>query len=666
MTYQFLESYQRQLIIRISMNFWEIAVADNAYHGHEPLTYSSEEPLKHGSIVRIALRSKPVLGVAIRQVSKPSFKVKPITEHLILPPIPSPHLKLMEWLRSYYPAPYGVITSLFLPSDFPKKIKLPDATTPSTLEEIDARAAKLPFLTADQQQVLKDIPASGSCILHGQTGTGKTRIYIELTRRSFAADKSVIILTPEIGLTSQLSESFKAIFKDNVIVVHSQLSEAARRQLWLQAAAANRPLVIVGPRSALFSPLSNIGLIVVDEAHETAYKQDQSPYYHANRVAAALAGQHQALLVLGSATPLVVDYFLATSRQRPILKMDTVAVQADAERQIKVVDLKDRSLFSRSAYFSQELVSAMKERLSNGEQSLLFLNRRGTARVVFCEDCGWQAACPHCDISLIYHGDTHRMRCHSCSFSSSSPTSCPDCHNASVVFRSVGTKAIVEEAQRIFPEARIKRFDTDNHKDERMDQQYSDVHDGNVDIIVGTQTLAKGLDLPKLTLVGVIIADSSLFFPDFSAGERTYQLLSQVIGRVGRGHLPGQVILQTYNPDNPLLKQVIERDWDGFYKAEIAERSTYMFPPFCYLLKLTCRRAQDKTAQKAASDLATALRSSGRHIIIEGPTPAFQQRVQGKYQWQIIIKSKDRKLLTDIITKLPSGWSHDIDPMNLL
>lgn len=258
------------------------------------------------------------------------------------------------------------------------------------------------------------------------------------------------------------------------------------------------------------------------------------------------------------------------------------------------------------------------------------------------------------------------MRCHSCDFKASCPTSCPNCHNASIVFKNIGTKAIVDEVKRLFPDARIMRFDTDNKKDERIEQNYEHIKSGEVDILIGTQTLAKGLDLPNLSLVGVIIADTSLYFPDFSAQERTYQLLSQVIGRVGRGHRSGKAIIQTYSPDSPLLNSVIKKDWDAFYKREIDERRTFTFPPFCYLLKLECRRATSKSAEQAAHTLAKKIRESNARVIIEGPVPAFREKVQNKFGWQLVVKAKDRHELLTIIRKLPNGWMHDIDPLNLM
>jgi primosomal protein N' (replication factor Y) len=503
-------------------------------------------------------------------------------------------------------------------------------------------------------------------VLHGETGSGKTRVYIELAAERLAQGKSVIVLTPEIGLTSQLADNFTRVFGGRVVVLHSQLTEATRERAWQYLLEQPEPVIVIGARSALFSPLRNIGLIVIDEAHETAYKQDQAPYYHTTTVAAKLAQLHQATLVLGSATPLVSDYYIATAKQRPIVRMTELAKGNDAQSSVAVIDLKARDQFSKSPYLSNALIAAIKNTIGKGEQTLLFLNRRGTARVIFCEHCGWQALCPHCDLPLVYHGDSHAMRCHSCDFAAASPVSCPDCRNATVMYKSVGTKAIVDEAQRLFPEARIMRFDTDNKKTERIEQHYNALRDGQVDIIVGTQTLAKGLDLPRLSLVGVIIADTGLFFPDFSAQERTYQLLRQVLGRIGRGHRDGHAIVQTYAPDSPLLGSVLTKNWETFYNKELAERRRFTFPPFCYLLHLGCKRASSNAAQNAADAFALQIRRQFPRVVVEGPSPSFHEKIQGKYNWQLVVKARRRDDLLAIIHALPSGWSYDIDPMNLL
>jgi primosomal protein N' (replication factor Y) len=258
------------------------------------------------------------------------------------------------------------------------------------------------------------------------------------------------------------------------------------------------------------------------------------------------------------------------------------------------------------------------------------------------------------------------MRCHTCNYKATLPNSCPECKNPEVVLKSIGTKAVADDIASLFPEAKIMRFDTDNKKSERIEQHYEAVHSGNIDIIVGTQTLAKGLDLPSLGLVGVIIADTSLYFPDFSAQERTYQLLHQVIGRIGRGHRESEAIIQTYMPDNAIIKQVTTNDWDEFYNNELMERERFLFPPFCYLLKLTCRRSTIRSVQLATAKLATKLMDDGLRVLVEGPSPSFHERVDNKYCWQLVIKSKNRVELLKIISQLPSGWSYDIDPMNLL
>ena len=642
------------------MTYVEVLVADAAYHGNEALTYSSNEPLHAGQLVLVPLRKKQVLGIVVDQVRKPSFAVKPVVSVAALPSLPKALLSLLAWMREYYPAPLGVITQLFLPKALPKK-PVPLTSLPVS------PASDLPPLTNDQTEALAKITGAGLHILHGETGTGKTRVYIELTQAALQRGTSALILTPEIGLTSQLANDFRAVFGERVAVVHSGLTEAQRERTWQYLLEQAEPMVVIGARSALFSPIGKLGLIVIDESHETAYKQDQAPYYHAASVAAKLAALHPAALVLGSATPLVSDYAIATAKQRPIVRMiHTAASTETAEKNVKVVDLRERANFSKSPYLSNELIAAMRSAIQKGEQSLLFLNRRGTARVVMCQDCGWQALCPHCDLPLVYHGDEHFMRCHSCEFKAPAPTSCPNCHGTSVIFKSIGTKAVAEEAARLFPEARVQRFDTDNKKSERLDQHYDAVRAGSVDILIGTQTLAKGLDLPKLSLVGVIIADTSLYFPDFSAQERTYQLLGQVLGRIGRGHRQSTAVIQTYAPDSPLLQSVITKDWDTFYTRELTERKQFLFPPYVYLLKLTCSRASSKAAQTGAETFMRTTLAEVGGIAMEGPTPSFHEKVQNKYVWQVVVKAKRRSQLLEVIKRLPSGWNYDIDPMNLL
>jgi primosomal protein N' (replication factor Y) len=652
--------------------YYKVLVGSAQYHGSEPLTYSSDADVPLYSVVRVPLQKISALGMIIEKVSKPAFATKNILESYELPPLPASLPKMVEWLRENYPAPLGVTALSILPSTLTPKLidEIMGLQKPVTIN-----SENLPPPTAEQTDVLKKIEKTDTYILHGDTGTGKTRVYIELALRSIHGGKSVIILTPEISLTSQLAQSFQNVFGERVIVVHSGLTPKARQTTWLKILKSTEPMIVLGPRSALFSPVANVGLIVVDESHEPAYKQEQAPHYQAVRVASWLAAHHKAVLILGSATPSITDYFIAKQKQKPILRMKTSAqkmsqknLENTSEVTTEIIDLKNRDNFTRSQYLSNALISSIKTSLANGEQSLLYLNRRGTARVILCNNCGWQAVCPHCDLPMTYHHDSYELQCHTCGFHQGVPTSCPECGNTEIVFKVVGTKAIEEEARKLFPDARVMRFDTDNKKAERFEQHYEAVKNGEVDILVGTQLLAKGLDLPKLTTLGVVIADTSLTFPDYSAEERTYQLLNQVIGRVGRGHSENErIVVQSYDPERAVIQSALASDYDSFYKNELAERQLFNFPPFIYALKLSCKMASNKAAEAKAEQFVYSIRKLDFPLLIDGPIPSFHAKVAGKYEWQLVVKSRQRKALLEVIKALPkSGWSYDIDPINLL
>ena len=638
------------------MFYYEVWPRSSRYHGTEALTYSWSSALPIGQIVTIPMQHLNVPGVVVARVSKPiSFAAKPLTAALDLPALPAPVLQLARWLQQYYPAPLGMITQQLLP-----EISKPD-TDLAPLTFTKPHTADLPPLTAPQINVLAAINKPDTYLLHGVTGSGKTRVYVELAARALAAGRSSLILTPEISLTSQLAERFRAVFGQRVLVMHSQQTAMERRRVWQQILLAAEPVIVIGPRSILFSPLRSIGLIVLDEAHEPAYKQEQAPHYQAARVASYLRELHDAEQILGSASPLITDYFLADQRGKQILTMDALAA-GKRQAQVHIIDLKDRSQFPRSRWLSQPLIKAMSEALSQGQQTLLYLNRRGTARLVICESCGWQAECPTCDLPLTYHGDTHNLRCHVCNITQPAPSICPDCNQPSVIYKSIGTKAIVTEVQKLFPQARLARFDTDNKREEQFSQQYNTVKDGRVDILIGTQMLAKGLDLPRLSVVGVLVADTSLQLPDYTAAERTYQLLLQVLGRIGRGHVAGQAFVQTYQPNNPAIADAATANWPDFYKRELSDRKVFKYPPYVYLLKLSVRRASSSSAAKAAATFATTLRG----VEVVGPAPALREKVAGKYVQQLVIKSAQRSKLLDVIKQLPAGWSYDIDPADLL
>jgi primosomal protein N' (replication factor Y) len=658
------------------MFYYEVLIGDMQYHGSEALTYSSENSLVDGSIVRIHLRNRPVLGIILRQVAKPSFAAKPIAAVAISLPIPVTSLKLIEWLQSYYPAPFGAIVRLFLPpsTSFPK----PAADVKSINSEkehasktpvIDTRklVIELPPLNDEQSKAVETIAEPGSYLLHGITGSGKSRIYLELARKTVNAGRSVLMLTPEIGLTAQLTDSFKAVFGEQVVLLHSAMTAAKRRDAWYELLSSKQPKVVIGPRSALFSPLQNVGLIILDESHDQAYKNESAPHYNANRVAAVLAQLHKAVFVSGSATPTVEDYYIATRKGRPIIRLSKLATKHEiSPTKVISVDLRDQNNFGRSRILSTKLLEIITTALAKGEQSLLFLNRRGTANVVLCNNCGWQQLCPNCDLPLTYHGDEHRLRCHICGFNMALIGECPICSNSDILLKSIGTKAVLDEVQRLFPDAKVQRFDTDLGKEDRLEKHIGALKGGSADIIVGTQIVAKGLDLPRLSVVGVISADSSLLMPDYTATEHTYQLISQVVGRVGRGHRAGTVVIQSYEPGNPTLVSAVSADWKSFYETELAEREAFHFPPFSFILKLNVLRATSKAAEQAAEKVSLAIHQAHSNVTVDGPTPAFHPRDHGKYNWQIVIKSRTRATLVAIISELPSGWSYDIDPGNLL
>lgn len=650
----------------VNMHYYEVLPATASYHGKEPLTYQSSDPIKVGQTINIPFRNKQIMGIVVNKTIKPTFESKNISDSSNKVLLPQETTDLLVWLKDFYPAALGAIIGLFLPKSLLlKKVSLVEKPNAKKI-----KATKLPDLTNEQQTAYNNIlqlsEKHKTFLLHGETGSGKTRIYIEIASEVVKKGRSVLVLTPEIALTAQLVNSFEAKF-NNVLVLHSSLSDTERKKVWNRIMQSQDPLILIGPRSALFAPLTNIGLIVVDEAHEAAYKQDQAPRYNALRVASKLAALHDSMLIFGSATPTISEYFIARHKKVPILRLKEQAVsQTELKPDIQIIDLKKKDEFTKNQFVSDLLLSSIKSTISKGEQALLFLNRRGTARLVCCQNCGWQALCPRCDLPLTYHGDTHSMRCHTCGYRSKTLSNCPVCSSTDIVFKSFGTKAVASAIESLVPEAKVARFDTDNLRAERFEKRFDEILEGKINVLVGTQILAKGLDLPKLSLVGIIAADNSLYFPDYTSEEKTYQIITQVMGRVARGHRPGKVIIQTYNPEGTALLAATNKDWDGFYENQLKERQQFGFPPFYYILKLSCRRKTVQGAIKASTNLANKLKHSGYKIEVVGPSPAFYEKFGGGYRWQLIIKAKDRKELIGVINDLPSGWDYDLDPANLL
>ncbi|HSW77419.1 MAG TPA: primosomal protein N' [Candidatus Chromulinivoraceae bacterium] len=646
------------------MHYYEVAPTQIIRANSAAFTYASETPLPIGQIVTIEVGKKILSGVITKKVQQPTYDTKQISSVIETSPLPEPLVKLAEWMSTYYATHLAIVLQTFLPRGLQK-------TRRSTVKaaHIALRDRTKNVFNKDQRAAYDTIinMTPGSALLHGITGSGKTAVYIELAKQTMQSGKSTIILVPEIALTSQVVDEFSHHFED-IILVHSRQTEAERHKAWLDALTSTTPRLVIGPRSALFTPLTHIGLIVIDEAHEPSFKQEQSPRYSALRAASILAGQHDARVVFGTATPSIADYYLFEHSGRPIIKMDTRARLDAVSPTITLIDMTKRTHFKKHRFLSDKLLSQIEQTLSEGNQALIFHNRRGSASTTLCENCGWSAICPRCFVPFTLHADKHRLECHICGLREKVPTSCPECGAADIIHKGIGTKLVESELKKLFPKKIIARFDGDNETGESVEERYKELYDGDIDIIIGTQVIAKGLDLPKLRTVGVIQADAGLSLPDYGSSERTFQLLAQVVGRVGRSHHPTSVIVQSYQPTHPAVTNGLAQNYADFYQTALSQRRQGGFPPYTYLLKLTCiyktEAAAIKNAQKFAADLRLQLPKT---VQILGPTPAFYERQHDTYRWQLTLKSSKRADLTSALQYLPpTHWQFELDPTSLL
>lgn len=644
--------------------YYEVAPNRIIRASSSSFTYSSQDSLQIGTIVTVEIGKQIHPGIVIRQVGKPLYTTKSITTVVESASLPQPLVQLSLWLSDFYQTHLGTTLQTVLPRGL-TKIRRPQK---SVTREVSRERTKNVF-TKEQSRAIAEVEAMspGAALLHGVTGSGKTAVYIELAKRTLAKGQSIIVLVPEIALTSQLVDEFSHHF-DDILLTHSRQTEAQRHTIWREALTSTTPRVAIGPRSALFLPLTNLGLIVIDEAHEPSFKQEQSPRYSALRAASMLAHFHQAKLILGSATPSVTDYYLAEQSHRPIITMKERAVKTAMKPTVNLVDMTKRTHFKKHRFISDPLITSLTETFSSNHQALIFHNRRGSASTTLCEQCGWSAICPRCFVPFTLHADTFSLQCHICGLKGSVPTACPDCHSANILHKGIGTKLIESELRRLFPNKIIARFDGDTENGHSVESKYKELYDGTIDLIIGTQVVAKGLDLPHLRTVGVIQADAGLSLPDYSASERTFQLLAQVVGRVGRSQHPTRVIVQSYQPTHPAVTDGLAQDYTHFYTTALTERKRSNFPPFCHLLKLTCVYKTETAAIKNAQKLAVHLRSSiSNEVQILGPTPAFYERQHDTYRWQLVLKSPRRALLTTALQYLPpTHWQAELDPTSLL
>ncbi len=646
------------------MHYYEVAPNRIIRANSDFFTYSSLVPLLIGQIVLVEVGKKKIIGVVLREANQPSYQTKPILSLIEPNPLPVELVDLALWLSKYYVTPLATVWQTILPSGL-QKVRRQKSKQPITVKRDRTNIV----FNKDQLTSLETIDKydSGTFLLQGITGSGKTEIYIHVIKQAIAAGKSAIVLVPEIALTSQLVAELSNHFS-NLLVTHSKMTEAERHLAWADSLNNSQPLVVVGPRSAIFSPIRNIGAIIVDEAHEPSFKQEQAPKYSALRAATMLGRYHKAKVIFGSATPSVIDRYLAEQSDRPILTLTKSARVGSLPANIKLVDMTKRDNFKKHRFLSDQLLEQIDKTLQPGKQVLIFHNRRGSTSTTMCEECGWFAQCPRCFLPLTLHADNHNLRCHICDYKTDVPTSCPICKSTNIIHKGFGTKIIEAELKKLFPNANIARFDADNKNDEAVNARYHDLYNGVIDIAIGTQVVAKGLDLPHLRTVGVIQADAGLALPDFNSNERNFQLLSQVVGRVGRNEHQTQVIVQTYQPTHPSITNGLKQDYESFYKQTLAERQRALFPPFTHLLKLTCVYKTETAAIKNAQLLANELKNKiNKNTKILGPTPAFYERQHDTYRWQIIIKGSKREYLIEALKLVPaSHWQFELDPTSLL
>lgn len=537
-------------------------------------------------------------------------------------------------------------------------------------------------LTAQQVRSLAPIEQRLSArqyaafLLHGVTGSGKTEVYMEAIERTIAQGREAIFLVPEISLTPQMVERFKARFGGKVAVLHSALSQGERYDEWRKIQRQEVQLV-VGARSAIFAPFRRLGLIVIDEEHESSYKQEETPRYHARDVAIWRAKHNQAVLVLGSATPALETYALATRGRYQLLTMKE-RVGGRAMPVVHLVDMREELRSDNRSMFSRLLHERIADRLQKREQIVLFLNRRGFSTFVMCRACGYTMRCPHCDISLTYHRTNHSARCHYCGYAVLQPNHCPECQSPHIRFFGTGTQKVEQELARLFPGVRVIRMDVDTTTQKGAHEKLlGRFRNQEADVLVGTQMIAKGLDFPQVTLVGVVAADTSLHLPDFRAAEKTFQLLTQVGGRAGR-HAPGEVVIQTYSPDHYSIHCAANHDYERFYQVELAYRRQTGYPPFYRLILITFAHTEVPVVVRTAENYASYLRPRlAATTLLLGPVASPIPRLKDRFRFQLMLKYRDEPNVAELLAQVNehfADWNKqhqvavtiDVDPQMLI
>ncbi|EAD7212558.1 primosomal protein N' [Listeria monocytogenes] len=517
-------------------------------------------------------------------------------------------------------------------------------------------------LLPDQQTACEKIIAATdqeTFLIHGVTGSGKTEIYLQTIEAKLKEGKEAIVLVPEISLTPQMVERFKSRFGSEVAVLHSALSSGEKYDEWRKI-ERKEARVVVGARSAVFAPFENLGIIIIDEEHEASYKQEDNPRYHARDVAIWRATKYQCPVVLGSATPSLESFARAKKGVYTLIELPS-RVNDRAMPEVRVVDMREELRKENRTEFSTELLEKIKDRIAKKEQTVLMLNRRGYSSFVMCRDCGYVVECPNCDISLTYHQSSNQMKCHYCGHEERVPQKCPSCEGEHIRYFGTGTQKVEESLTKLIPEARVIRMDVDTTRTKGAHEKLlKSFRNHEADILLGTQMIAKGLDFPDITLVGVLNADTMLHLPDFRASERTFQLLTQVSGRAGRHERTGEVIVQSYNPEHYSIEFAKKHDFIGFYNHEMQLRKMGSYPPFYYLTMINVSDENEMKAIRTIQEMAQFLRGKlGPDAVILGPVPSTITRIKNKYRYQCIIKYKIEPNLKKELKTLITHYQKD-------
>ena len=606
-----------------------------------------------GQRVQVPLRNRTVIGCVVSLTQTPTFpKVKPIQRVLDDQPVLSPDLlSLSEWLARTYCAGRGEALAAMLPGPLrrgrPVKSPSSEHDGPIAPTGTGETAAPPPTLTAQQTEAvarIREALAAGRhevFLLHGVTSSGKTEVYLHAIQQGLAQGRDSIVLVPEIALTPQTIERFThRVGAAQVAVLHSRLRERQRLSEWSRIARGEAH-VVIGARSAVFAPVRRLGLIVVDEEQENTYKQEETPRYHARDTAVERARLASAVVILGGATPSLEAYTRAQAGRYTLLTL-TERIDRQPLPAVEIVDLRRLAGRGTRAVLSPQLETALERTLADHQQAILFLNRRGFATFIQCRACGTVVRCPTCRVSLTFHQATHQLVCHYCRHREPAPDICPTCRGHYVRFRGAGTQRVESELARRFPTARIARMDTDTMRPRASHEAVlTRFRRRELDVLIGTQMVAKGHDFPQVTLIGVINADTALHLPDFRAAERTFDLLTQVAGRAGRGTAPGRVIVQTALPDHPAIVYASRHDYEGFAREELRHRQALRLPPTAALAQITVRAKREDRAKAAAEALAVQLQRLRRPAgMLLGPSPAHVYQLRGHYRWHLILSAK--------------------------